>query len=91
MCPVKMLELHISKLNPDDNHLWQCPKSGKHTQFDFLWYDKQVLGSDTIGKFMKVLTDNAKLNDVYTDHCIRKTCIQTLDDNGFKARHIIAL
>ena len=58
---------------------------------NFPWYDKQVLGSDTISKFMKVLSDDAKLQGTYTNHCIRKTVIQTLDDEGFETRHIMAL
>ena len=56
-----------------------------------VWYDKQRLGDDTISKFMRNLSTNAGLSKKYTNHCIRKTCIVTLDKSGFEARHIIAL
>ena len=40
---------------------------------------------------MKNLSENAKLSRNYTNHCIQKTCIVTLDKSGFEARHIIAV
>ena len=56
-----------------------------------LWYDKQVVGNDTINKFMSNLSTNAKLSKIYTNHSIRKTVISTLSDSGFEARHIMAI
>ena len=56
-----------------------------------VWYDRQRMGPDTIAKFMRNLSENAKLSKIYTNHCIRKTCIVTLDNSGFEARHIIAV
>ena len=41
---------------------------------------------------MKFFSKSAKLSmDIYTNHSIRSTCISTLDDAGFDARHIIKL
>ena len=40
---------------------------------------------------MRNLSEKAKLSKIYTNHCIRKTCIVTLDKSGFEARHIIAV
>ncbi len=40
---------------------------------------------------MKVLSDNAQLSDKYTNHCVRSTCIQNLDDADFEGRHIITI
>ena len=42
-------------------------------------------------KFMQNLSNYAGLSEVYTNHSIRKTCTQTLDDHDFEARHITAL
>ena len=40
---------------------------------------------------MKVLSSEATLSDTYTNHSIRKTCLQTLDDNDFEACHVMWL
>ena len=41
---------------------------------------------------MKKLADAAKLNSKeYTNHSMRATCIGTLDNKGFEARHITAI
>ena len=40
---------------------------------------------------MRKLSIKLELSDHYTNHCIRATCMQTLDNAGFEARHIIAL
>ena len=91
VCPVNMFEMYISKLNPDYKYLWQRPKKGTLSFYAPAWYDKQRLGQDTISKFMRNLSESAKLSKIYTNHCIRKTRIVILDNSGFEARHIIAL
>lgn len=40
---------------------------------------------------MKTISSDAGLSQVYTNHCIRATCITTLDNNGFEARHIMSI
>ena len=44
-----------------------------------------------INGFMKELIKQAHLNGNYTSHNIRSTCITTLDNSGFEARHITAI
>lgn len=40
---------------------------------------------------MKTISSDAGLSQIYTNHCIRATCITTLDNNGFEARHIMSI
>ena len=87
-----MYKLYISKLNPKSDRLWQKPRQGYLHYMHETWYEKRHVGEKTIQSFMKNLSEAAKLgaND-YTNHSIRATCIGTLDDEGFEARHITAL
>ena len=40
---------------------------------------------------MKILSVEANLSGIYTNHCLRATCITALDQAGFEARHIMTL
>jgi len=40
---------------------------------------------------MKMLSVEANLSAIYTNHCLRATCITALDQAGFEARHIMTL
>ena len=50
-----------------------------------------VVGENTLGKKMKVLSKEAKLSVVYTNHSIRATTNTILDRNGYEARHIMSV
>lgn len=91
MCPVAAFELYLSKLNPNDPRLWQKPRQGFIDYEDPEWYYAQPVGHDPLETFMEKLSIKLQLSDVYTNHCIRATCMQILDNAGFEARHIIAL
>ena len=86
-----MFELYMSRINKDFPPLWQRPKWGVRTLQDDLWFDKVPIGESTLGKFMKVLSNDAKLSDSYSNHSIRKTCIETLTEHGIEARHIMSI
>jgi hypothetical protein len=43
----------------------------------------------TLGKFIKAISIDAGLSQLYTNHCIRASCITALDDGGMEARHIM--
>ncbi len=55
------------------------------------WFYPLPVGHDPLDTFMKKLSIKLELSDHYTNHCIRATCMQTLDDAGLKACHIISL
>ena len=70
--------------------LWQKPKK-RITDPDGHWYDNVPLSKESIGSVMKVLSEKAELSEVYTNHSIRHYVIDTLEENNFEARHIIAV
>ena len=53
-----------------------------------MWYSKSPVGINTIGKFMPTISKQAKLSKIYTNHCIRATCVTTLRDSGCPSRDI---
>lgn len=89
ICPVMIFELYLSKLNPNREDLWQRPKKVIHNVFGE-WLDNVPLGKDPLYAAMKNLSINAELSKTYTNHCIRSTAMETLDEGGFEGRHIIA-
>lgn len=84
-----IFELYLSKLNPNRNDLWQRPKKVLRDVFAE-WYDNVPIGKDPLNAAMKNLSINAKLSKVYTNHCIRATAMETLDEGEFQGRHIMA-
>ena len=58
MCPVRSLDMYISKLNPECGAFFQRPKK----QTTEGWYDKQVVGINTPGSKMKALSKHAQLS-----------------------------
>jgi len=90
VCPVKLYELYISKLNPDQICLWQRPKSKDNfKETDGVWYCNAPLGKNTLGTLMSSISKELKLSKVYTNHCIRATAMSLLDECNFEARHIM--
>lgn len=61
------------------------------TTTDEIWYDHTPIGKNTIGKFMKTLSEEAKLSAIFTNHSIRSTYITNLDAAGFESRHIMTV
>ena len=80
-CPVNSFKKYLSKLNPKGQTLFQRPKSvsafvpGVET-----WYDAQVIGIKSLENFMKRISEDASLSKVYTNHCIRATCITLIKE-----------
>ena len=56
-----------------------------------IWYDNIPVGHNTLGEKMKVISIQSKLSKVYTNHCIRATCISILDEAGISDRHICGI
>ena len=90
-CPVKSFRLYLTHLNPKIDELFQRPKSGIPVVPGGPWYDAQVLGVNTLANMMKNISLDAKLSQVYTNHCIRATSVTILDDCGIEARHIMTV
>ena len=89
LCPVKSYEKYISKLNPKVEFLFQRPK--KVALKDGPWYDAQVVGVNSLEKFMTNTSGDAKLSQRYTNHSIRATTITLLDGEGYESRNILTV
>lgn len=87
-CPVMNFEKYISKLNSSNENFWQRARDDV-TESNPVWYRNAAVGHNTLGNFMKTISIKAELSQIYTNHCIRATCITALDDNGVEARHIM--
>ena len=90
LCPVASYVKYASKLSTDCNSFWQRPKE-KHEADDDVWYYNSPLGKNTLGCFMSTLSKAAGLSKMYTNHCLRATCVTVLDKLGFESRHIMAV
>ena len=87
MCPVISFAKYLSKLQPENDVLWQRPLN------DFIedepWYSRQPHGHNTLNGLMKIISISANLHQIYTNHSIRATTITLLDPAGIEARHTV--
>lgn len=77
-----------------ESKLWkflaQRPKRNSNDS-DAVWYDNSSVGHNTLGNVMKTISMKAELSTLYTNNCIRATCITSLDQRGIEARHILSV
>ena len=90
LCPVATFKKYTSLLNPVENALWQRPKLHV-TENDSVWYCNSPLGAKALGDMMSNLSQRYKLSRRYTNHCVRVTSIQLLDDENVPGRHIVRI
>ena len=70
-CPVTSFKLYLSKLT-NIYALFQTPNPNFKYPTD-RWYKATPVGENSIAKFLKIICENAGLNKIYTNHCIRGT------------------
>ena len=87
-CPVMCFKKYISKLNPDIDCLWQRPKQNV-SEHDIIWYCKVPHGEKHLGSMLSSMSLKYKLSQRYTNHSLRVTSVQALDDAKIEGRHII--
>ena len=85
-CPVASFKQYISKLNPACDAFFQTPKAVAPSAGP--WYKNCPMGTNVLGTMMVHISKIAKLSKVYTNHCLRATCITILDKTGFASREI---
>ena len=95
-CPVKSFEKYVAKLHPACEWLWQKPKQAKAKGTVPLtesepWYCNSPVGINTLANKMKHISTAAGCSKIYTNHCLRATCVTTLDQAGFPSRDIMAV
>ena len=90
-CPVKSFLEYVSKLNPDCPAFWQKPKEKAPDNPEEPWFCNIPVGINTLNKKMKDISKEAGCSKVYTNHCLRATCVTVLDHSGFKNRDIMTV
>ena len=90
LCPVPSSQKYMSRLNPENEYLFQRPKTRKVCE-DELWYDSMVLGENILEKKMKVISQQAQLSVVYTNHSNRAAAVSILNRSGFETCHIMSV
>ncbi|XP_029440796.1 uncharacterized protein LOC115080633 [Rhinatrema bivittatum] len=81
-CPVLSFEKYIMKLHPENPAFWQRPKpSAPPTPSP--WYGNAPIGKNALGNFMKTLSQDYGLSKIYTNHCLRATCVTAFERHGY--------
>lgn len=83
-CPVAIIKLYLSKLNNNNEFLWQKPlKLCSGFDNSSSWYANQKVGKNKIGSFMKIISKKCHLTSTFTNHCLRSTVCTILGNAGY--------
>ena len=90
-CPVSSYLKYISHLHPMEASLWQRPleklsplqKLGQE-----IWFYRSPVGEKLLGNMMPRLSEKYGLSQRYTNHSVRVTSMQLLEDSDIEGRHI---
>lgn len=82
-CPVECFTMYLNLLpeNTFENTLF--PKCTKNS-----FSSMALLGKDSLGNFMKTVSKNANLKNIYTNHCIRVSVVTILQEKGIPNEEI---
>ena len=93
-CPVKVIKAYLSHLNPDMEALFQRPKVPS-SKFDpnetIIWYEKKVLGHNTLDNMLRNMSERAGISPYYTNHSLRATTVTVLSSNNVETQKIKAV
>lgn len=84
---VEAVALLLSKLDPTCDRVFQMPL--KNRKADGPWYCAKPVGKNKLAEVMKSLSTKAALSCIYTNHCVRATCITRMT-NKKVPDHVIA-
>ena len=85
-CPLLSFNMYVNKLNPECSAFFQQPKS-KFKFDDPIWYTKIPLGMRALGFLMRLISKEAHLSQIYTNHSIKRTCVAVLQNSTSYMRH----
>ena len=92
-CPVAVVKVYLSHLNPNGEALFQKPliDAKFKPSSDVIWYSTLPLGHNTIDSMMKNMCLRAGIDPPFTNHCVRSTTVNILSSKDMKNRHIRAV
>jgi len=91
-CPVKIFKEYLARRPPEmasaDSPLYLASivKPSSH-----IWFKRQPLGKNSLGSFMKSMSEAAGLSGKHTNHSVHRTMISTLRKENMEPLNIIAL
>ena len=89
-CLVRAFEKYLSKLNPENDALFQKTLVKYHKDGP-VWYSKIPVAVNQLYDFMPRLSAEADLSRRYTNHCIRAMVASTLCDAGVSNMGIMSV
>ena len=87
-CPVQNYKTYISHLNPSCEFLWQKARPSDVSD-QTVWFCNMAVGEKILGNMMANLSTKYSLSQKYTNHSLRVTSLQVLDDAQIDARQVI--
>lgn len=89
-CPLERTKLYLSKIPATNSSLFPLPN--KNWQKSNIWYcARRGLGREPLGTMMRVISQDAQLSQIYTNHSIRVTVVSELKDQGFSNEAICSI
>ena len=92
--PVKNIKAYLSRLNPEVDALFQRPKDASvrfSPEEDSIWFERKVLGHNTLENMLKNITQRAGIQPYFTNHSLRATTVTVLSSVNVETRHIKAV
>ena len=89
-CPMASFEKMLGLLHPQCDSLWQRPRDLFHTE-DTIWFYNKPVGANTLSLFMKKLSGNHKLLQIYLNHSIRVTGATLLSRQQYGSKQIMSV
>ena len=93
-CPVQTIKSYLSHLNPALDALFQRPKEESlriNPHKDSVWFEKKVLGHNTLENMLKNMSQRAGIQPYFTNHSLRGTTVTILSSVNVEIRQIKAV
>ena len=93
-CPVQTIKLYLPHLNPEVDSLFQRPKEESlrfNPHKDSVWFEKKVLGHNTLENMLKNMSQRAGIQPYFTNHSLRATTVTILSSVNVETRQIKAV
>ena len=90
-CPVKTIKAYLSHLNPEVDALFQRPKDASvrfSPEEDSIWFERKVLGHNTLENILKNMTQRAGIQPYFTNHSLGATTVTVLSSVKVETRQI---
>ena len=88
-CPVRYFKKFLAVLHPKQVALFQKHRRN-FTSGDQIWFENCSIGVNKIGALMmKEISTDAKLSQVYSNHCVRSTRVTVLEATGIPIHRIM--